>query len=140
MFQLLANGNRIVLNASFTPRQWSVGGNVRARVVRAFGSDAWQVVQDRKREPNAFELQGIVFDPSERANVLATLQELRSVAGSVTRVYHVVDGVDVAYLEVQRGVPPVEEIVDPLMVRVTLAFLPSELVWRDASTDVAGVI
>lgn len=136
-YEIQYTSGRQVLNATFSPPQLTVGAAPRARLVRAWGADGWYRIRDRYREPTMYEVNGIVWSDGYDIDVVEDLSDLRTAMATATRLYAVEGGTDVAYLEVDGGLEPIEEPENSQVVNVTLLFYPEEDEWRDATTDEA---
>lgn len=136
-YEIQHSGGRHTLNATFGPPQLTVGASPRARLVRAFGSNDWYRLRDAYREPAMYRLEGTLWSDGSDDDVVTDLSTLRTAMTTATRVYATEGGTDVAYLEVDGGLEPVEEPADSQFVSVTLLFYPEEDEWRDATTDEA---
>lgn len=136
-YEIQHSGGRHELNGTFEPPQLTVGAAARARLVRGYGSTDWYRVKDALREPAMYELTGLVWSDGSDSDVVSDLDTLRTVMTTATRLYGVEGGTDVAYLEVDGGLEPIEEPTDSQLVSVTLLFYPEEDEWRDATSGEA---
>lgn len=127
-----ADGNAYRLPATISPAQKHVGGAPNQRFVRAYGSDQWFVTLPGEREPQTFDLVGVLFTDRDETLIQALLDELTEAAMVAVALAHVTpDGTSIEHLPLLGALPLTAEPrgIDGTLLRVTLPLIPAANEW-----------
>jgi hypothetical protein len=135
MFYELADKNdlRYAIPRTISPRQFSLGGSARMRLVRGYGSDVWQAVEDRINEPQVFTFEGFIQSDRDYASIKLVLDDLKEAVKYARTIYLTIqDGTPLASLGINQSLPFITYPTgtDGTLLRVSFSFVPKSMNWE----------